>query len=267
MQPGKPPRRFVSSTRLEGFPEYPPDGKRVAFSSNRSGQTEIWARDAEGARLVQLTHFEEHSGSPQWSPDGQWITFDRHMNTGWHIFVMASDGGQVRQVTADEGDQAAPNWSRDGDSIYYAANRTGRYEIWRSPAKGGRGVQVTRNGGWFAAESPDGNSLYYSKNLNNDDALSALWTCPVRGGEEKLVLPSIVARPFDVREDGIYHLEWRRADSAWIRFYDFATGEDRIIAPFDNFGGWLTVSPDRKTFLFDVATRTGANIIVVDNFR
>ncbi len=268
IQPGKPPRPFVSSTRLERAPQYSPDGKRVAFSSNRSGQTEIWACDAEGGRLVQLTHFEEHSGSPQWSPDGQWITFDRHMKTGWHIFVMASDGGQLRQLTSDDGDQAVPNWSRDGDSIYYAANRTGRYEIWRSPAEGGQGVQVTRNGGWFATESRDGNSLYYTKNLNNDDSFSALWMRPVRGGEEKLVLPSIDSRPFDVREDGIYHFGLQAPDgTSSIRFYDFASGTDREIAPVKHFGTGLAVSPSRKTFLFDVETRAGSNVMIVDNFR
>jgi Tol biopolymer transport system component len=149
VEPGKLPRSFVSSTRQEYNPQYSPDGKRVAFSSNRSGQMEIWVGDEAGGSLVQLTRFEEFSGSPQWSPDGQSIAFDRHMKTGWHIFVMASDGGQVRQLTSDDGDEVIPNWSRNGDSIYYASNRTGRYEIWRAPAKGGKGVQITRRGGWL----------------------------------------------------------------------------------------------------------------------
>ncbi|HEY6991094.1 MAG TPA: winged helix-turn-helix domain-containing protein [Bryobacteraceae bacterium] len=278
VQLGKPPRSFVSSTRQEWAPQYSPDGKRVAFSSNRSGQTEIWACDAKGGSLVQLTHFEETSGSPQWSPDGRWIAFDRHMRTGWRIFVMASDGGQVRQVTSNDGDQLVPNWSRDGDSIYYTTNRTGRFEIWKTAAKGGQGVQVTRNGGWFAAESRDGNSLYYTKNLNIGWGMSALWTRPLRGGEEKLVLQSIGARPFDVREDGIYYFAWSARDGASsvgpssvgassVRFYDFATGKDREIAPVKDFGTSLAVSLDRKTFLFEMETRAGSNVMVVDNFH
>ncbi|HEY3458727.1 MAG TPA: hypothetical protein VGK64_29360 [Bryobacteraceae bacterium] len=57
---------------------------------------------------------------------------------------------------------------------------------------------------------------------------------------------------------------------ASIRFLDFATGKSREIAPIKEsaggFGG-LTVSPDRNTMLFAVATRTGSNVMVVDNFR
>ena len=268
VQPGKPPRSFISSTREEYGAQYSPDGKRVAFNSNRSGQMEIWTSGAEGGSLVQLTHFEEHSGSPQWSPDGQWIAFDRHMKAGWHIFVMASDGGQVRQLTSDDGDEAVPNWSRDGNSIYYASNRTGRYEIWRAPAKDGKGIQVTRNGGWFASESRDGNFLYYTKNTDNNDEVSDLWKLPVRGGEERLVLESIESRPFDVREDGIFYVPSPTADgSSSARFYDFAAGKDREIVSVKDAVGDLAVSPDRKTFLLGVRMRAGANIMIVDNFH
>lgn len=271
IQPGSPPRSFSSSTRIEFNPQYSPDGKRVTFSSSRSGQMEIWVSDAEGGNLVQLTNFAEHSGSPRWSPDGRWIAFDRHLKDGWHIFVMASDGGHPRQLTSGDRDEVIPTWSRDGNWIYYASNRTGRYEVWKSPAKGGKGVQVTQEGGWTAFESADGRSLYYTKNLDNNDTSSGLWRLPSTGGEELLVLPSVGSRSFTVREDGIYYLQRAIAESgASIRFLDFATGQSREIAPVEEsarlFGG-LTVSPDRKTILFATATRTGSNVMVVDKFR
>jgi Tol biopolymer transport system component len=190
------------------------------------------------------------------------------MKAGWRIFVMASDGGQVRQLTSNDSDDVVPHWSRDGNWIYYASNRTGRYEIWRAPAKGGNGVQVTREGGWFASESHDGNLLYYTKNLDNRDAFSDLWKCPLPGGEETMILRSINSRQFDVRADGIYFLPHPAAEGVpAVRFYDFATRKDREIAPVKGFAGSLAVSPDRKTFLLDMVTRTGANVMIVDNFR
>ena len=105
IQPGKPPRSFVSSTRADYNPQYSPDGRRVAFSSDRSGLMQIWVCDQDGGNPTQLTRFETgHSGTPRWSPDGRWITFDRELKEGWRIFVMASDGGQVRRLTTDEGE-------------------------------------------------------------------------------------------------------------------------------------------------------------------
>jgi len=271
VQPGNPPRSFTASTRIEFSPQYSPDGKCVAFSSSRSGQMEIWVSNADGRNSVQLTNFAEHCGTPRWSPDGRWIAFDRHLKDGWHIFVMASDGGHPRQLTSGGRDQVIPSWSRDGNWIYYSSDRTGRYEVWKSPVKGGTGMQVTQKGGWTAFEAADGRSLFYTKNLDNSDGSSGLWQLPTAGGEERLVLLSVGGRSFTVREDGIYYLQRAvPAPDTSIRFLDFATGQSREIAPVEEsarlFGG-LTVSPDRNTILFATATRTGSNVMVVDNFK
>jgi Tol biopolymer transport system component len=65
VQAGKLPQSFLASRRLEYNPEYSPDGKHIAFSSNRSGMMEIWVCDQDGGNQVQLTRFERHSGSPR----------------------------------------------------------------------------------------------------------------------------------------------------------------------------------------------------------
>jgi Tol biopolymer transport system component/DNA-binding winged helix-turn-helix (wHTH) protein len=269
IQAGKSPHSFAPSTRYDGLPQYSPDGRRVAFCSDRSGRTEIWVSAADGGNPVQLTNFRDPSCTPRWSPDGTSLAFDRHLNGVWRVFVMASDGGATRQLTSDNGDEAIPSWSRDGKWIYYASNRTGRYEIWKAPAQGGNGIQVTRNGGWTAFESRDGQSLYYTKNIDNLDYRSSLWALSVHRGEERLVLASVCCRAFSVVEDGIYYLPVPTpSQTGSLRFYDFATGNDQEIAAIqEKLDGGLTVSPDRKTFLFGGRTRIGSNVMVVDNFR
>ena len=269
LQPGKPPHRFASSTRYDGLPQYSPDGKRVAFCSRRSGKQEIWVCAADGANPVQLTNSRNSSGTPRWSPDGSSLAFDRHLNGVWHVFVMASDGGASRRLTSEDSDEVIPSWSRDGKCVYYASDRTGRYEIWKAPAKGGQGTQITHNGGWTAFESYDGRSLYYTKNLDSFDYQSGLWTLPIRGGQERLVLESVCCRTFSVMEDGIYYVPVPRAGKdASLRFYDFATGKNREVAAIKEYvREGATVSPDRKTFLFGAATQVGSNIMIVDNFR
>jgi hypothetical protein len=69
-------------------------------------------------------------------------------------------------------------------------------------ASGGQAEQVTRNGGACVYPSPDGTQIYYTKH----DGDAELWTARVAGGEEHLVLPSVVNRAFVVLADGIYFI-------------------------------------------------------------
>jgi len=264
VQPGKPPRSFISSTRLDASPQYSPNGKHVAFCSNRSGIMQIWVCDQDGSNLLQLTNFDRLSGTPRWSPDGRWIAFDRDLREGWRIFVMPSEGGPAHRLTSEEEHETTPSWSRDGKWIYYGSNRSGRSEIWKAPASGGKGRQVTHNGGFTAFESVNSKWLYYIK---SDD--SALWVLPVQGGAEKLLLPSVIERAFVVMEEGIYYVPKAGPDGfTVVNFYDLATGKTREIArvSLHVFEG-MTVSPDRKSILLPVLSRTGSNVMVVENFH
>jgi len=65
-------RHPVSSTQNEFNASFSPDGRRMAFESERSGAEEIWVANADGSQPVQLTTFGLHAGSPDWSPDGRW---------------------------------------------------------------------------------------------------------------------------------------------------------------------------------------------------
>jgi Tol biopolymer transport system component/DNA-binding winged helix-turn-helix (wHTH) protein len=269
IRPGEPPRSFASSTRDDFNPQYSPDGKRVAFSSNRSGVMQIWVCDQDGGNPTQLTRFETGpSGTPRWSPDGRWIAFDRQLRNGYRIFVMAADGGQVRRLTPEEGesDEYIPSWSRHGNWIYYGCNRTGRDEVWKAPAQGGQGTQVTHNGGFVAFESSDGQSLYYTKSDDNP----GIWVQPRAGGQERLIVESIISRSFAVMDEGIYYFvpNNKPDGSASLRLHSFATGKNVEIAPINQqIDTGMTVSPNRKTILFSTLVRSGSNLMVVDNFR
>jgi Tol biopolymer transport system component len=72
-----PPGQIASSTLFENGAAYSPDGKRIVFSSNRSGAREIWVADANGENALQLTNFGGPvPGTARWSPDGNQIAFD-----------------------------------------------------------------------------------------------------------------------------------------------------------------------------------------------
>lgn len=88
-------RHPVSSTEVEANPQFSPDGRRIAFESDRSGPEEIWMANSDGTEPMQLTNFGRYCGSPRWSPDGRWITFDANIGSGrWDVWVVESSGGR-----------------------------------------------------------------------------------------------------------------------------------------------------------------------------
>ena len=163
-KPLSPPRRILAaSSRLQRDPQFSPDGKSIAFTSDRSGNLEIWVSESDGSNPVQLTAFAgtRTAGAPRWSPDGRRIAFDSGSPDSFDIYVIDAEGGAPRKLIA--GACVRPSWSRDGRWIYFGSAFPGANQIWKIPAEGGRAVQVTRSGGLEAFESRDGKTLYFSR--------------------------------------------------------------------------------------------------------
>ena len=155
-------RRIIVDSRYgENIPQYSPDGRKLAFQSERSGNFEVWTCDADGTNCQQLTFFQgPQGGTPRWSPDGRWIALDSRAEGTAQIYVMASDGGKPRRVTSGDAQNQVPSWSHDGRWIYFESDRSGQWRIWKVPPEGGSAVQVTKNTGGAAFESVDGKYLY-----------------------------------------------------------------------------------------------------------
>ncbi len=137
--------------------------------------------------------------------------------------------------------------------------------MWRAPAQGGKGNQVTHNGGFVAFESSDGQALYYTKSEGNP----SLWLLPRAGGQETLLVESIIGRSFAVVDEGVYYFVPNKPDgSASLRLHSIATGKNVEIATINQpIANGMTASPDRKTILFSTVVRSGSNLMIVDNFR
>jgi Tol biopolymer transport system component/tRNA A-37 threonylcarbamoyl transferase component Bud32 len=270
--PGKEPSqpiRFIFSTQNEFYPAFSPDGRRIAFMSERSGTQEIWICDSDGSKTLQLTSFGGAAiYGPSWSPDSQNIALTvAQKGIKEDIYVVSVNGGVPRRMTTDPAEDKWPYWSHDGKWIYFSSTRSGREEIWRMPASGGEAVQITRNSGDTPQESPDGRFLYYMKEW--PDAVS-VWRASVDGNQEAKVLDSVHSEgQWTVGKEGIYF--FRTPDKMGhsdICFYEFASGQIRkvltIQMPVNNH---IAVSPDGRTILYPQSDESGSVLMLVDNFR
>ncbi|MGA2149918.1 MAG: protein kinase [Bryobacteraceae bacterium] len=256
--------RALSSSFRDVFPQFSPDGKRVAFYSSRSGSQQIWTANADGSQAAVLTSMTGNTtASPRWSPNGEQIVFDSNSGDTYHIYVIGADGGQPRQAAS--GESYFGSWSRDGRWIYFASNRGGAEQVWKVPAGGGTPVQVTHEGGSGPLESPDGKMLYYVK----QSGTGGLWKMPVAGGQETQVVPDVYRVNYAVTEKGIYFTpHGGRDNTSTVEFFNFATGATtqivKVTKPLD-LG--LGVSPDGRTLLYSQVDQTGSNIMLIENFH
>ncbi len=273
-KPG-PPSRFLSSTRYEAFPQYSPDGSRIAFESRRAGVLGVWAADADGSN-AKLLHSEEGtwSGVPSWSPDNRRVAFNWNPEGHFDIYVVGAGGGELLRLTTDPADDSWPSWSHDGRWIYFASGRSGEQQIWKVSAAGGKPVRITRNGGRVAYESVDGRHVYFDK--VEQGGSSSLWKVPVNGGEETRVFELVfLVGNFAVVERGVYFIPELRADDPDARyslqFFNFATNDIETVAVLETIPGkimvGLTVSPDERNIVYTQVDEESGDLMLIEGFR
>ncbi len=130
-------------------PAISPDGRKIAFSSDRAGRTMIYTMNTNGTGLKRITFAGQFNASPSWSPDGKKIAFAGQTGNNFDIFVMNSDGTNMIRLTSAKrsngkpANNEDPSWSPDGRFIMYSSDRTGKNQIYFSTADGSEERRVT----------------------------------------------------------------------------------------------------------------------------
>jgi Tol biopolymer transport system component len=185
------PLQITTSAGLDLFPAISPDGKRLAYASDRSGSFEIYVRDlAPGAADTVVTRDGAQNFHPRWSPDGRTLVY--HSKDKGGLWLVPAEGGSPRRLT-DFGSR--PAWSPGGSRIAFqsealvdlAANAVAAMPpstLWVVPAEGGAPVQVTTAGSppgghGGPAWSPDETRLVFTA---SDRRASSVWSVGVDGG-------------------------------------------------------------------------------------
>jgi imidazolonepropionase-like amidohydrolase/Tol biopolymer transport system component len=230
---GGTPTRIAEGLAWEVHPRFSPDGRRIAFTSDRAGGDNIWVMNADGSDKRQVTKEDFRLlNQPTWSPDGRFIAAKKHFTTGrslgtgeiWMYHVSGGGGVQIveRASEALQKELGEPVFSPDGSAIYYTRNTTpgpifeyaqdsnaGIFAIERYDlASGEITTAVDGYGGAVRpTPSPDGKSIAF---VRRDKDQSQLWVKDIASGKERMIYGAL---DLDVQETwavtGVYpNMDW-----------------------------------------------------------
>jgi TolB protein len=184
------PVTFQSPGGTTQSPAWSADGAKIAYSTSRSGDTQIYIGDANGAGAKAMTSFRGPNVSPTWNPKtGSQISWVGGRTGLPQIYIADTDGGNVQRMT-DGGYATSPSWSPNGQFLVFAWDRKygpgapGNQDIYIMDIASKRWTQLTHDAGRndFPSWAPDGRHIVFEREINHR---SDVWSMLADGTQQQ----------------------------------------------------------------------------------
>jgi dipeptidyl aminopeptidase/acylaminoacyl peptidase len=241
-------------------PNWAPDGRRLAFVSDRSGRPEVWVVDTPLRNARPLTNSSTGASGPSWSPSGDWLAY------------VSSEPDQPRPAGGYT--VARFHWKADGVGVI---GTPARRHVWVVPGTGGAARKLT-DGDWdddLPRFSPDGETVAFRSLRTPERATSStseLWLVPAAGGSPQLIVPAVGSiRMHAWSPDGrwIAYVGHRQGEAQGVNndvwLVEVATGEVRnLTAQTDRpMGQWVRSDPPGMFLPPDLAWSSAGDALYV----
>jgi len=144
---GGEPTRLTSEPGIDTSPTWSPDGKQLAFVSQRGGSPQIYMMNSDGSAVRRLTYQGSYNQTPRWSPRGDLIAFTaRDERAVFDLFTINVQTGLVARITQDQGSNSDPSWAPNGRLLVFVSTRSGKPELWVATPDGNAQQQLTHGG-------------------------------------------------------------------------------------------------------------------------
>lgn len=160
---GSDPVCITDGTSEDTMPAWSPDGERLVFVSNRTGNRDIWLMNADGTRQENITTSAADEWTPAWSPDGESIAFASNRDGNWELYVARADGSGVQRLTWQSAADYGPSWSPDGSQLAFVSERDGNPQVYVVDRDGGGLQRLTQDEATSLSPhwSPDGSLIAF----------------------------------------------------------------------------------------------------------
>ncbi len=182
--------RLTFEDGLQFGATWSPDGRFVAYSSDRGGKFDVWVQQVSGGDPVQVTRGSGHNWQPEWSPDGKYIEYRSEASDGGLFVIPALGGaGLERRITTFG---YYPHWSPDSSQVLFQTSQNNvdsKFYVVKLDGSDPREVLTEITApmwGMSAAWHPDGKRIsVWVLRTPGDLSISgdlSIWTAPANGG-------------------------------------------------------------------------------------
>ncbi len=239
---------LMASTRRDSEPVFSPDGRAIAFISDRSGAPEIWVADSDGGNPRQLTDLRAtRMTRPRFSPDGTRIAYTCNADGESSIYASEVESRTTRRLWTG-GSELLSFWSRAHGDLVYQVDASSGWEVWRACPDGSDRRRISDAGYTVLDESADGNGLFCVRSGE-----PGIWLLPSEGGAASLVVAGELCRDWQevvVAESGFYFFV-RGKERSTLGLLPLGSARCDTLATLEWYAASPAISPDGSTILYD----------------